>query len=101
MITLMRCKITSEGETVNEWEGATIVASGESPNSTVAISAPDQVSKKFRRVDRVLNASVKGHGRDWIIEGTSEQLIDEVGVPVAEARVRYQIIAAGGCQGCP
>lgn len=101
MITLTRCTITSDGETVSEMNGATIVVSGESPNSTVAISAPDRMSKKFRRIDRVLHASVKGNGKNWQIDGVSEFLNVEVGVPAAEARISYKVTATGGCQGCP
>lgn len=101
MITLTRCTITADGETIDDWEKATIVCSGESPNSTVAISAFDHETRKFRRVDRVLAASVKGSGRNWQIEGTSERLVDEMGVPVDDAKVSYRVVAVGGCRGCP
>lgn len=96
MITLSKCTITSTG--VDDIEDAVVVVSGESPNATVRIAIPDHEVRKFRTIDRILNASVKGDDKRWTIEGTSEQLLTEV--RTTDTLVKLTVVSLGGCQGC-
>ena len=101
MLTLTRCTITTDDDMFGEtMPDAVVVISGDSPNSTAQISVPDNKRRKFVRVERVLDAVVKGSGKDWVIQGRSEHLEQVVGVSQEESQVTYRINAAGGCQGC-
>ncbi|WP_373070173.1 hypothetical protein [Gemmatimonas sp.] len=101
MLTLTRCTITTDDDTLGElMPDAVVIISGDSPNSTVQISVPDNTRRKFVRVERVLEAVIKGSGKEWVIQGRSENLEQAVGVSSDESQVTYRINAAGGCQGC-
>jgi hypothetical protein len=96
MLTLSKCHIT--GPDMDDIEDAVIVVSGESPNATIRISVPDHEVRKFRTVDRLLNASIKGKGKNWTIEGESEQLATVV--RTTDTLVKMNVKSLGGCQGC-
>ena len=101
MLTLTRCTITADDDTLGEMmPDAVVVINGDSPNSTAQISVPDNKRRKFVRVERVLEAVVKGSGKEWVIQGRSEHLEQVVGVSRDESQVTYRISAAGGCRGC-
>ena len=101
MLTLTRCTITTDDDTLGElMPDAVVIISGDSPNSTVQISVPDNNRRKFVRVERVLEAVIKGSGKEWVIQGRSENLEQVVGVSSEESQVTYRINAAGGCRGC-
>ena len=102
MLTLTRCTITSDDDTLDGQmtPDAVVVVSGDSPNSTVQISVRDDERRKFVRVERVLNAVVQGKGRDWVIQGRSEHLEQIVGLNKADSAVTYRVRTEGGCRGC-
>lgn len=98
MMILKNCTITDPDELIGPLEGAVISVSGESPNATVRISARDVEHRKYRHVDRVLGASIRGSERNWSIEGHSEQLATLVGT--SDDSVSLKIEVKGGCEGC-
>jgi hypothetical protein len=96
MLTLTKCHITSPD--MEDIDDAVVTVSGESPNATIKISAPDHQVRKFRTVDRLLHASIKGKGKNWTIEGESEHLSQVV--RTSDALIKLNVKSLGGCQGC-
>lgn len=97
MLTFNNCTV-KDTDGVFSVEGGVVVVSGDSPNATVRIAERDKMAGKFRTVDRILNATVNGNGKNWKIEGDSEQLRSEVGTD--DARIVLNMVAKAGCQGC-
>lgn len=97
MLTFNNCTL-KDPDGILTIEGGVVVVSGDSPNATVRISERDEKARKFRTVDRILNATVNGNGKNWKIEGTSEQLRNEVGAD--DAHISLEMVAKAGCQGC-
>ncbi len=60
--------------------------------------APD-AERRMRRVDRVTNAKLTDENGIVTIVGTSQELVDEVGVRPEESQVRW-VMKVRGCQGC-
>ena len=100
MLTLTDCTITGDDLLLHDLEGAVVVVNGSSPSAIAQISVPDPETKKFRRVERVLDAVVRGKGREWVIQGRSEHLEATVGVPRGESEITYRIESKGRCRGC-
>lgn len=97
-MTLTNCTITDDDSDL-DLTGAVVVVSGDSPHATIRISERDAKIRKFRTVDRILDASITAAGKSgWIIEGTSEHLRDTVGT--TDAGIKLSVKAKGGCQGC-
>lgn len=100
MLKFTDCTITSTDGLLEYLEGALIVATGQSPNSTVAVSVYEPHRRRFARRDQLTHASIKGRGSHWEITGRSRMLIDEVGLRGDEAVVTLKVTAKGGCDNC-
>ena len=80
--------------------GGLATATGESGNAIVKISKADPVAKKYRQVDRLTSASWTRKGDTWTFTGTSDHLVNMVGVPKSEATMSYQVTPEPGCEDC-